>query len=633
MTLRNMPIRRKLIVIILIISVVVMLLMHGAFFTYEYVTFRRAMIQRLATLGEILATNSTAALAFEDREDAGEILAALKAERHIVAAAFYDRSGRLFAEYPGGLPAAAFPSVPGADGFRFGDSHLAGFQPVVQKERRLGTLYLQFDTGIVMREWIWGSLRISLMVMTIILLVAYALSRVLQKQISHPILALAETVRTISERRDYSVRAVKLGQDEVGMLTDGFNQMLDQIQAQNQTLRQNEAELQTIIENLGEGLVVSDLNGQLLHFNRAALDLHGFSSLDECHRHLSEFVSIFELSTLDGAILPVEQWPLARILRGEHLRDWEVRIRSIPSGWNRIFNYGGVFVHDPAGRPLMAVVTMSDITGRKQAEEEIRRLNQELEQRVISRTAQLEASNHELEAFCYSVSHDLRAPLRHIDGFSSLLTKHAGAALDDKGRRYLGTISEAARRMGQLIDDLLGFSRAGRVPLNFAPVDHDALVGAVIRDGRYDRNGLAIAWRIAPLPPVHADLALLRQVWANLIDNAVKYSGRSPEPCIEIGSQTDARNGELVFHVRDNGVGFDMQYAAKLFGVFQRLHTLSEFEGTGVGLANVRRIVQRHGGRTWAEGRVNAGATFYFSLPGSRSAAAAGADANQGDHR
>lgn len=236
-------------------------------------------------------------------------------------------------------------------------------------------------------------------------------------------------------------------------------------------------------------------------------------------------------------------------------------------------------------------------------------------QQIQAANRQLEVANHELEAFSYSVSHDLRAPLRHIDGFAGLLRKTATAALDDQGRRYLDTISGAARQMGRLIDDLLSFSRMSRAQVQPVEVDQDLLVAGLVRERGWENSTPAIEWRIAPLPRVRADPAMLRQVWVNLLDNAVKYSGKAPAPCITVGHRTDPATGEPVFFVRDNGAGFDMRYVDKLFGVFQRLHGPTEFEGTGIGLANVRRIVTRHGGRTWAEGRVGEGATFYFSLP------------------
>ena len=237
----------------------------------------------------------------------------------------------------------------------------------------------------------------------------------------------------------------------------------------------------------------------------------------------------------------------------------------------------------------------------------------QLEARVRERTEELHASNSELEAFSYSVSHDLRAPLRHITGFATLLHQHAGASLDDQGRRYLTTITDAAARMATLIDDLLAFSRMGRANVSKRRVELSQLVREARDEVSADVNGRRIAWEIHDLPPVDADPSLLRPVLVNLLSNAVKYTGTRNEARIEVG--TESRAGELVVFVRDNGVGFDMAYAHKLFGVFQRLHRADEFSGTGIGLANVRRIIQRHGGRTWAEGALDAGATFYFSLP------------------
>lgn len=232
---------------------------------------------------------------------------------------------------------------------------------------------------------------------------------------------------------------------------------------------------------------------------------------------------------------------------------------------------------------------------------------------------ELESANKELEAFSYSVSHDLRAPLRHIDGYVGMLAEEAEGQLSAEAKRCLQVISDASRRMGQLIDDLLAFSRMNRAGIQMARVDLTTLVRESIRDLEMPTRGRNIEWKLALLPPTLGDRDMLRQVFANLLSNAVKYTGPRDAARIEIGT-ADPEDGRVTLFVRDNGVGFDMQYAGKLFGVFQRLHREEEFEGTGIGLANVRRIIARHGGRTWAEGKLDEGATFYFTLRSAESA-------------
>jgi signal transduction histidine kinase len=249
---------------------------------------------------------------------------------------------------------------------------------------------------------------------------------------------------------------------------------------------------------------------------------------------------------------------------------------------------------------------------RERAEQQIRRFNEELEQHVRVRTAELEAANKELEAFSYSVSHDLRAPLRHIDGFSRILQESCGAELSEENHRYLDRICDAAQHMGRLIDDLLKLSRVGRGVLALQTVALRPIVDRLIADFASEMEGRQIEWRIGDLPSALCDTGLIRQVFANLIGNAIKYSRKRPVATIEIGHI--ASQGASTFFVRDNGAGFDMCNAEKLFGAFQRFHDERQFEGTGIGLAIVKRIIQRHGGRVWAEAEPDKGATFYFTL-------------------
>jgi PAS domain S-box-containing protein len=373
-----------------------------------------------------------------------------------------------------------------------------------------------------------------------------------------------------------------------------------------EALRNSEERFRLAVESVEDyAIYMLDVEGHVTSWNAGAESITGYHS-EEVIGH-----------AIDNCFTPEE------INQGEAAQELkraasEGRIQS--EGW--CLRKGGshyyahwtlTVVRDAAGEISGFLKVARDITERKQNEEQVARWNAELEQRVAERTTQLEAANKELEAFSYSVSHDLRAPLRHIDGFVDILQSTAMEKLDEESRQHLQTIADAAKQMGKLIDDLLAFSRMSRVKLNKKPVNLKILAHESMRHLQGDMKGREIEWVIGELPTVQADPELLRQVMMNLIDNALKYTRKRPQTRIEIGSA--ANEEEITIFVRDNGVGFDMRYADKLFGVFQRLHRTTEFEGTGVGLANVRRIISRHGGRTWAEGAVNQGATFYFSLP------------------
>ena len=306
------------------------------------------------------------------------------------------------------------------------------------------------------------------------------------------------------------------------------------------------------------------------------------------------------------------------LLQGRELWDYEMT-QPTADGMTRRVVLNAQRLQQETGDEPSLVLTVSDITARAMAERQMSELNRQLEGKV----AQVSDVNRELEAFSYSVSHDLRAPLRHIAGFSQKLQQHLGDTADEKARHYIEVVSAAAQRMAQLIDDLLVFSRLGRGALRLQGVDMQSLVEEA-RDlavaGVPDRR---IVWNIAPLPMVIGDENMLRTVWQNLIGNAVKYTGKREAARIDVSVKRSADNG-YEFTVSDNGAGFDMQYADKLFGVFQRLHRAAEFPGNGIGLANVRRIIARHGGSVWAEGEPGQGAHFHFSLPATDVAGASG---------
>jgi PAS domain S-box-containing protein len=367
------------------------------------------------------------------------------------------------------------------------------------------------------------------------------------------------------------------------------------------------ATLAAVVESSNDAIISKTLDGEIVSWNQAAERTYGYSAREAIGRSIAILLPPDRFHELDMI--------MTRIRRGERVEHYET-VRVTKAGRQLDVSISVSPLVDEGGHITGAATTARDITGRKQAEAEIRRLNEDLEQRVLERTAQLDAANKELESFSYSVSHDLRAPLRHIVGYMELLQKDAAAFLDEKNRRYWNIIKEAATRMGDLIDDLLDFSRVGRADLSKARFEMRSLVQEVVGELEPDTRDRAIAWKIGPLPRLNADRSMLRLVWTNLISNALKYTRPRAHADIEIGCNRS--DEEDVFFIRDNGVGFDMKYQAKLFGVFQRLHSAAEFEGTGIGLANVGRIISRHGGRTWAEGEIDSGATFYFSLPAER---------------
>lgn len=416
------------------------------------------------------------------------------------------------------------------------------------------------------------------------------------------------TYESQHRRKDGSVFPVEINATHIRLDRDYVLTVARDITERKQmieALAAQEREFRTLAENSPDNIIRYDVNCRAIYVNPTlgktlgtpVSEILGTTPveadlIDEPEKYQAKIAKVFKTGIDDeiDVVLPD---------RGEGVRYHNIRFVAERGA------DGAVTGVQAIGR---------DVTERKQAEEEIQKMNRELEKRVVERTSQLQAANRELEAFAYSVSHDLRAPLRHIDGFLELLKKRVAEKLDKRSQHYMDTISDAAKRMGVLIDDLLAFSRMGRCEMATKSVELGVLVQEVIHEYKPETQGRLIHWHIADLPTVTGDRAMLRAALTNLIANALKFTRQRQPAEIAIGYLPN-QNTETIIFIRDNGAGFDMAYADKLFGVFQRLHRVDEFEGSGIGLANVRRIIDRHGGRTWAEGQVNQGATFYFSLP------------------
>ncbi len=851
MTFQDLPIKRKVIAVTMLTSVTALVLTAVAFMVYDQISFRQAIIRHLSITASIVAAQSSAALSFKNPKDAQENLAVLRGDSHVRAAALYDNAGDVLVRYPTDALITTFPLVPDKPGRYIRNGKLIFFQPVVEGDAVCGTLYLEYDLG-ALHERLRLYAGIALLVLFSSLLIALAISNVLQRHITESILALADTAKLVSNRGDYSVRARKIGSDEIGLLADGFNQMLSRIQEQTlalsesgeqlrlaleasrtgtwdwhlktnkvtwdqynqrlfglqpgafkgtydhfldlihpedragvgyavtqalerkaelnsefrvvwpdgsvhylvtrgkalyddsgQPVRMNgvtaditerkmaeevRAFLAAIVESSDDAVIGKDLQSIVVSWNAGAQRMFGYTAAEMLGRPITPLLSPdrpeeeariledvkrggirhFETVRLhkDGHAIEVSLTvsPIkdahdkiigfssivrditdrkradaaleqqAAILREQAqlldlanvlARDLDNRIILWNSGmekmygWTRsealgktshellhaefgqpleliratLFSQGhweGELIHtrkdgqrrfvasqwvlhnDAHGQPAAILEISNDITERKRAEEQILRMNAELEQRVEDRTAELTTANKELEAFTYSVAHDLRAPLRHIDAFTRILNEEFATVLPDEAKVYLDNILNGSRNMSRLVDDLLNLARVGRQELKCQPTPLGAVVQDVLVDLKRETEGRSIEWRIQPLPTLECDSGLIRQVFTNLLSNAVKYTRPRSAAVIEVGHTK--MNDEMAVFVRDNGVGFSMKYAGKLFGVFQRLHRAEQFEGTGVGLATVDRIVRKHGGSVWAEAAVDEGATFYFTV-------------------
>jgi PAS domain S-box-containing protein len=592
-------IKRKIMTVTMLTSIIVLVVAVGAFMAYDLLTFRESMRRGVTTLAQIAAENSNGSLAFNNDKDAADVLRSLRLEPQIIKAALYAADGKLFVSYPTNLPAASFPQTAPQTGHTFQNGHLFVCQPAFRENNLQGYLFVESDLRyFYVRAKIYSAIAALIMFGSVI--VALVLANRLQKRISEPIITLADTARIVSERRDYSVRAPKLAPDELGVLTDAFNEMLARIEQHAIT----SAFLSSIVESSEDAIIGKDLSGKVVSWNAGAERMFGYTAAEivgtSVERLLAADRPDEERRILENANHgETHLYETARVRKDGTLVDVSLAVSPIRDAHGSIVGVSSI---------------ARDITDRKRFEEQILNLNAELEHRVQVRTAELTSANQELEAFTYSVAHDLRAPLRHIDAFSRILQEDFAGSFPAEAAQLLDTIRRGSENMSRLVNDLLNLAHVGRQELKRETTALKTLVTDVIADLKRETEGRDIEWRIADLPTIQGDPGLLRQVFTNLLSNAVKYSRPRSHAVIEIA--TRQLNEETVLFVRDNGVGFNMKYANKLFGVFQRLHRTEEFEGTGVGLAIVERVVKRHGGRIWAEAEIDRGATFYFTLEG-----------------
>lgn len=406
---------------------------------------------------------------------------------------------------------------------------------------------------------------------------------------------------TNSGTQEIAVEAMKSGLDDYVLkspkqfirLAQAVRTVWENTQTRRQTA-QLQLRLQFLLNELNVGVFRSTLEGELLEVSDGFLNLLGLSSFEEAQSFFQEQLSCHQI---EGS--PPEKWKWQTELVCPNQQKIWVQISET------LVNQNGKMVIDGL---------IDDITEQKRTAAELQELNQTLEQRVEERTVRLENINKELETFAFSVSHDLRSPIRQIDGFVNLLKQQLTAIkTDETVLHYLNMITKLTERSGRMIDDLLLFSRTGRAEMQYTTVNMEQLVQSIKLHIELRCEPRKIIWKIDSLPAVTGDRHLLQQVWQNLLENAVKYSSQKEQTEIQVGSISSPQN--LTFFVKDNGIGFDMNFVNRLFGIFQRLENAQQFEGSGIGLANVRRIIHRHGGQVWAEGNLGEGATFYFSLP------------------
>jgi PAS domain S-box-containing protein len=598
-TKRPSSIKNRVRAVILLTSFAVVLATATAFAVYEVINFRAQLLRNLGTLAAVMADNSAAPLSFENPSNAEEILAALRAEPDIVAAALYDVNGDLFARYPASLPVTLLPERIENETREFRDGAVILFTTIELENKPVGTLYLRSSLS-GLHDRLWRFTVILGAVLAASFFGALLLSTFLQRRITEPILALTKAARTVSEREDYSVRAPCLTDDELGTLTDAFNRMLGQTQEHQGRL----AEQARLLDLSTDAITVRDMSGHLVYWNRGAEELYGWTEAEA-------------LGQSDAELLRTEYpEPLERIneiLRQENRWSGDlVQTRRdgqplhVSTRWN--------MVRDQRGHAARVLAIDSDISARKQAEDLMKSEASRLDALVAQRTAKLQETIGELEAFSYSVSHDMRAPLRAMQGYATALLDDFKGQIDPQATEYLARIVRASNRLDALVRDVLAYSRVAKDDIPLHAVDLQSLVEDILANQPEFQPPRAEIHVNQPLPPVLGHEACLTQCVSNLLANAVKFVPAGQIPVIRVrGEQLD---GKVRLWFEDNGIGIDPAHQERIFQIFGQVYPEKKYGGTGIGLAIVRKAAQRMNGEVGVESTLGQGSRFWIVLNG-----------------
>jgi len=589
---RNIPIKQKLMVIIMVTTTVALILAGIGVIVFDSVLFRGYLTRDLSALAQIIADNTTAALAFNDPDTAEGTLAALRARQHLVAACIYRVDGTVMARYLRDGKRSDCPALDASNGIRFGSQGLTVSHAILLSGRQVGTLMLLYDLDeIAERRKLYGAMVLG--VLALATLIAFLLSSTLRTVIATPISQLVRATTSVSETGDYSIRAQKLSDDELGVLVERFNEMLVGIQSRDDhlqtALREREEALERfrfMAESMPQKIFTAAPNGEIDYFNQQLLEFTGLSFDHIKGWGWAKFVHPDDVEA--NLISWRESIASGQPFHFQHrLRRFDVAYR-----WHLCRAHA---MRDARGNISMWIGSDTDIHEQKETEDELRRANEDLQQ------------------FAYSASHDLQEPIRNVTVYSEIVAKRYHDLLDADGRQFLGFLVEGGRRLAKLIDDLLAYTRAGVIeagdltPKDSSAALHDAIssLSEAIRE-----SGATVTQDL--LPVVYMGEAHLQQVFQNLIGNALKYR-KEEAPRIHVSVR---RNGSAwCFSVQDNGIGIDPQYKEKIFGVFKRLHRDPKYSGTGIGLAICQRVVELYGGRIWVESEIGKGATFFFTIP------------------